>query len=189
MPLRAWPNAMQTKNRLPDFSPCAGFFFLFFFLPLLLLLMVFYNAYSLLRQQLSGQRWVSGRECYTNCSYWVHLTKASRWAGNVGELPKHPGPISSLLFNGFTPIPYDGVYCFTCTPLPPPLSFKHTSCTRSKESESEREPVRENAMRKDKQEHQKATLMTLRRAPTTITHAQGRNPERVNKRERKALMN
>lgn len=87
-------------------------------------------------------------ENYTNCSYWVHLTKASCWAGNVEELPKHPAPISSLLFNGFTPIPYDGVYCSTRTPLPPPLSLKHTSHSRSKESKGER--IWEEAMGKNK---------------------------------------
>lgn len=109
----------------------------------------------------SDQRWVSGREYYTNCSYWVHLTKASCWAGNVEELPKHPGPISSLLFNGFTPIPYDGVYCSTHTPLPASLGFKHTSHSRGKESERER--IREEATGKNKHKSKRATRITLYR--------------------------
>lgn len=130
-------------------------------------------------------REVSERKYYTNYSYWVHSTKASRWAGNVGELPKHPAPISSPLFNGFTPIPYDGVYCSTRTPLPPPLSLKHTSRSRSKESK--REGVQKEAMGKNKHKGKKGH--SDYRVLKTIAHAKERNPERVNKRERKAVMN
>lgn len=51
-----------------------------------------------------------------------HALKASRWAGNVGELPKRLGPISSLLLAGFTPLPYYGVYRSPFTPLGSPAS-------------------------------------------------------------------
>lgn len=162
-----------------------------FFSLLLLLLgivsMLFVKAHSLLRQQLglkqvTSAEWAGGNIIQT-AGYWVHLTKASCWAGNVEELPKHPGPISSLLFNGFTPIPYDGVYCSTHTPLPPPLSFKHTSRSRGKEGE--RECTWEEAMGKNKHKSKRATRITLYRALRKIVSAK----ERVNKPERKTVMN
>lgn len=45
------------------------------------------------------------------------LLKASRWAGNVGELAKQRSPISSLLFAAFTLLPYYRVYRSAFTPL------------------------------------------------------------------------
>lgn len=53
------------------------------------------------------------------------LLKASRWAGNVGELAKQRSPISSPLFSAFTLLPYYRVYRSAFTPLghpphPPP---------------------------------------------------------------------
>lgn len=47
------------------------------------------------------------------------MLKASRWAGNVGELAKQRSPISSPLFPAFTPLPYYRVYRSTFTPVPP----------------------------------------------------------------------
>lgn len=52
------------------------------------------------------------------------MLKASRWAGNVGELAKQHSPISSPLFPAFTPLPYYRVYRSAFTPLGPP-----TLCT------------------------------------------------------------
>lgn len=48
------------------------------------------------------------------------MLKASRWAGNVGELAKQCSPISSPLFPAFTPLPYYRVYRSAFTPLGPP---------------------------------------------------------------------
>lgn len=45
------------------------------------------------------------------------LLKASRWAGNVGELAKQRSPISSPLFAAFTLLPYYRVYRSAFTPL------------------------------------------------------------------------
>ena len=52
------------------------------------------------------------------------MLKASRWAGNVGELAKQRSPISSPLFPAFTPLPYYRVYRSAFTPLGPPT--RHT---------------------------------------------------------------
>lgn len=48
------------------------------------------------------------------------MLKATRWAGNVGELAQRRSPISSPLFPAFTPLPYYRVYRSTFTPLGPP---------------------------------------------------------------------
>lgn len=51
--------------------------------------------------------------------------KASRWAGNVGELAKQCSPISSLLLAAFTLLPYYRVYRSAFTPLAPRASLTH----------------------------------------------------------------
>jgi len=48
------------------------------------------------------------------------MLKASRWAGNVGELAKQRSPISSPLLAASTPLPYYRVYRSAFTPPGPP---------------------------------------------------------------------
>lgn len=62
-----------------------------------------------------------------------HMLKASRWAGNVGELAKRRSPISSPLFPAFTPLPYYPVYRSAFTPLGPPTRRTLRACGREPE--------------------------------------------------------
>ena len=63
------------------------------------------------------------------------MLEVSRWAGNVGELAKQRGPISSPLFLAFTPLPYYRVYRSAFTPLSHPAPAARSGRTGASERE------------------------------------------------------
>lgn len=68
--------------------------------------------------RVNGRRY--GSKLTASAETQSHMLKATRWAGNVGELAKQRTPISSPLIPAFTPLPYYRVYRSTFTPLGPP---------------------------------------------------------------------
>lgn len=82
------------------------------------------------------------------------LLKASRWAGNVGELAKQRSPISSPLFAAFTLLPYYRVYRSAFTPLghhPPSPSRAPLSPPRARSGQARVASEREESGEKQKQ--------------------------------------